>query len=81
VASDALREGPNPHPWRPVNIFVPREVAFDLSKMGRVTEQILGRLGCGNCHSGRVLVFHTLEDFVVSPKLEIGEIALGAALK
>ena len=81
MALDVQRDGPTPYLWRPVNVFVPRDVAFDLGKMSKVTAQILERLGCGHCHSGRILNFHTLEDFVVSPKLEIGEVALGSAVR
>jgi hypothetical protein len=61
---------------RAVNVYVPREVHFDLSKMQKVTADILGRLGCLGCHSGRILHFHVLEDFVVNAKtLEIHEVA------
>lgn len=68
----------DPVPMRPVNIFVSREVAFDLDKMRKITEKVLGRLGCGSCHSGRILNFHTLEDFVVNAKtLDIEEVVLG----
>ena len=68
----------NPMPGHAVNIFVPREVAFDLEKMRRVTEQVLNKLGCGGCHSGRILNFHTLEDFVVNAKtLQVEELAMG----
>jgi hypothetical protein len=68
----------NPMPGRPVTIYVPRDVAFNLEKMNRVTAQVLGRLGCGGCHSGRILYFHTLEDFVVNPKtLEVHEFTPG----
>jgi hypothetical protein len=68
----------DPVPTRPVNIFVPREVAFDLEKMRKVTEKVLGRLGCVGCHSGRILNFHTLEDFVVNAKtLDVEEIVSG----
>ena len=35
-----------------VNVFVPREVHFDLKKMQVVTANILKRLGCEGCHSG-----------------------------
>ena len=68
----------NPMPGRPVNIYVPRDIAFDLQKMTRITAQVLGRLGCGQCHSGRILNFHTLEDFVVNPKtLEVEDLVHG----
>jgi hypothetical protein len=53
---------------RPVNVYVPREIAFDLAKMTQITAKVLGRLGCEGCHSGRILHYHTLEDFVVNPK-------------
>lgn len=67
----------NPMPGHAVNIYVPREVAFDLEKMRRVTERVLGKLGCPGCHSGRLLNFHTLEDFVVNAKtLDVEEVAL-----
>jgi hypothetical protein len=47
--------------------------------MQRVTADVLGRLGCGACHSGRVLNYHTLDDFVVNPKtLELEEFVPGA---
>jgi hypothetical protein len=66
----------DPVPLRPVNIFVTRDVHYDLMKMTKVTANILTRLGCGGCHSGRILHFHHLEDFVVNPKtLEVEEIA------
>lgn len=58
----------DPVPIRPVNVYVPREVLFDLDKMTRVTAKVLGRLGCGQCHSGRILHFTQLEDFIVNAK-------------
>jgi hypothetical protein len=69
----------NPQPLPPradrVRIFVPREVAFDLAKMQKVTAAVLGKLGCSGCHSGRILDFVTLQDFVVNPKtLEVNEV-------
>lgn len=68
----------DPVPWRAVNVYVNREIAYSLEKMTRVTAQVLDRLGCGKCHSGRILHFHTLEDFAVNPKtLEIEEIVTG----
>ena len=59
----------NPQPLPPrVRVFVPREVSYDLAKMHKVTAAVLGKLGCGGCHSGRILDFVTLEDFVVDAK-------------
>lgn len=41
-----------------------------------VTSNILKRLGCEGCHSGRIIYFKNLEDFVVNPKtLEVQEVA------
>lgn len=61
----------NPQPLPPgrrVRIFVPNSVMFDLKKMNKITGDVLAKLGCGGCHSGRVLDFVTLEDFVVNPE-------------
>jgi hypothetical protein len=59
-----------------VNVYVSREVNFDLQKMQKITADVLNRLGCGGCHSGRILHFRTLEDFVVNPKtLEVNELS------
>jgi hypothetical protein len=68
----------NPQPLPPgdrVRIFVSRDVAFDLPKMQKITEAVLGKLGCPACHSGRVLDFVMLQDFVVNPHtLEVKEV-------
>jgi hypothetical protein len=68
----------NPQPLPPrsdrVRVFVPHDVAYDLKKMNKITAQVLGKLGCGGCHSGRILDFVSLHDFVVNPKtLEVNE--------
>ncbi len=68
----------DPVPLRRVNIYVTREVAFNLEKMHQVTKTVLGKLGCEACHSGRILDFHIIEDFVVNPKsLEVTELPGG----
>jgi len=68
----------NPQPLPPgdrVRIFVSQEVAYHLAKMQKITAAVLGKLGCGGCHSGRSLDFVTLQDFVVNPQtLEIKEV-------
>ncbi len=64
----------DPIPLR-VNIYVTRDVAFSLDKMIQITKNVLGRLGCDGCHSGRILDYHIMENFVVNPKsLEINEL-------
>jgi hypothetical protein len=62
----------NPQPLPPVKIYVDRDITFDLEKMQKITAQVLDRLGCGGCHSGRILDFVHLDQFVVNPEtLEI----------
>ena len=68
----------NPQPLPPrsdrIRIFVSHEVLFDLKKMNKITASVLNKLGCGGCHSGRILDFVSLQDFVVNPKtLEVNE--------
>jgi hypothetical protein len=71
-------QGPFPDPWRPINVYVTRDVAFNAEKMHKVTAQVLERIGCGGCHSGRILFFRQLENFVVNPQtLALQEIAGG----
>jgi hypothetical protein len=60
---------------RPVNVHVPLEISGDLKKMQQVTASILKRLGCAECHSGHLLNFIELRDFIVNPKtLDIKEL-------
>lgn len=69
----------NPQPLPPhaerVRVFIPNEVAFDLNKMNKITADVLKKLGCGGCHSGRILDFVSLQHFVVNAKsLEVHEV-------
>lgn len=69
----------NPQPLPPragvVRIQVPMSVAYDLEKMQKVTATVLERLGCGGCHSGRVLDFVHMDEFVVNPEtLEVRDV-------
>jgi hypothetical protein len=62
--------GLNPQPLPPrdrIRIYVPHEVTYDLKKMNQITASVLGKLGCGGCHSGYFLDFQMLSDFVVNP--------------
>jgi hypothetical protein len=54
-----------------------RDVAYDLGKMQKVTASVLNRLGCGGCHSGHLLEFLVIQDFVVNPKTLDVEEAMG----
>ncbi len=71
----------NPQPLPPrsrVSVYVPTRALYDLKAMQKITASVLDKLGCGNCHSGRILDFQELEQFVVNPKtLEVTEIARG----
>jgi hypothetical protein len=69
----------NPQPLPPragvVRVNVPMSVAYDLEKMQKVTADVLDKLGCGGCHSGRILDFVHMDEFVVNPAtLEVEEI-------
>jgi hypothetical protein len=69
----------NPQPLPPragvVRVNVPMSVAYDLEKMQRVTASVLDKLGCGGCHSGRILDFVHIDEFVVNPEtLEVDEL-------
>jgi hypothetical protein len=58
-----------------VRIYVTRDIAYNFDKITKVTQSVLGKLGCDGCHSGRILDFKILEDFVVNTKtLEINEV-------
>jgi hypothetical protein len=68
----------NPQPLPPkVRIMLTRDVAYDLGKMQKVTASVLNRLGCGGCHSGHLLEFLVIQDFVVNPKTLDVEEAMG----
>ena len=67
----------NPQPLPPrsrISVYVPTKVLYDLESMQRITQSVLDKLGCGGCHSGRILDFLELEEFTVNPKtLEVSE--------
>ena len=71
----------NPQPLPPrskVSVYVPTKVLYDLEAMQKITASVLDKLGCGACHSGRILDFQELEQFVVDPRtLEVNEIRGG----
>ena len=68
----------NPQPLPPVRIHVSSDVLYDLDKMQKVTATVLEKLGCAGCHSGRVLDFIHLDEFVVNPQtLELQSVVGG----
>ncbi len=61
---------------RQVHVLVPHGVANDLKKMERVTASVLGRLGCGGCHSGYDIRWIQELGYTVNPQsLEVNEVA------
>lgn len=71
----------NPQPLPPgerIRVYLSPDVSYDLKKMNKVTANVLGRLGCGGCHSGRILEFLDIREFVIDAKtLEPREILGG----
>lgn len=64
-----------------VKVYLPRAVAYDLKKMNQITKSVLGKLGCDGCHSGRLIDFLVIEDFVVNPAtLDVQELMPGHTL-
>lgn len=73
-ASNPVALPQDPIPVR-VNIYLTRDVAFNIEKMFQVTKNVLGKLGCEQCHSGRILDYHIMESFVVNPRsLEVTDL-------
>jgi len=68
----------NPQPLPPgsrVTVQVPSRALYNLDSMQKITAQVLDKLGCGGCHSGRILDFRELAHFVVNPAtLEVNEL-------
>jgi hypothetical protein len=69
-----------PTPLRPVNVFTPPKAVHDMKSLEKVTRDVLGRLGCGNCHSGfdiRFIQFDPavkqVQAFKVGKNLEVSE--------
>ncbi|HEY4642041.1 MAG TPA: hypothetical protein VII75_11915, partial [Thermoanaerobaculia bacterium] len=55
---------------RKVYIGVPKRIDDDLRHMIRITEQVLGKIGCGGCHSGFDLRF-VPDPFIFNEKGEL----------
>lgn len=65
-----------------VTVHVPREVAYNFDKMTQLTKSVLGKLGCDGCHSGRVIDWVIIQDFVVNPKtLQAEEVMHGGVMR
>ncbi len=81
MIEDKSRVDLNPQPIPPVErirIHLSSDISYDLKKMNKITAAILARVGCPGCHSGRILEFQTIHDYVINPKtLEPSEIFAG----
>lgn len=53
-----------------IEITIPVSVANDLKKINKVTEIVLGELGCPGCHSGYDLRFINESRFRFNEKLD-----------
>ena len=54
---------------KPVHVIVPP--ALDIKQVHRVTESVLGKLGCPQCHSGFDIRFHQEEIIVFDKALDM----------
>lgn len=64
---------PRPPHWgmKAATVRVTEEQFNNAEVMATITKNTLGRLGCGDCHSGFDLDYLVVRDFVVNPKLEV----------
>ena len=61
----------DPMPGRTVHVTVPVSLANNFEKMQSVTKQVLGKLGCGGCHSGFDFRFIHEHEFNFNEKGEL----------
>ena len=57
-----------------VRVTVPARVAYRLPEIQKVTAEVLGRLGCPECHSGFDIRFDAVSQFVVDEQLNVNEL-------
>jgi hypothetical protein len=58
-----------------VVVSVPASVANNFDKMTKITQTVLGKLGCGACHSGRDIRFVFEDSFWVDEKLNVNQLS------
>ncbi|MBR9998222.1 MAG: hypothetical protein KFF73_04585 [Cyclobacteriaceae bacterium] len=58
---------------REIQVSIPASVAYDLKKFQKITETVLGRLGCPACCSGFDIRFIVENRFRFNDKLELLE--------
>ena len=58
---------------RTILVTVPASVAYNFDKMQKVSQTVLGKLGCPGCHSGFDIRFIMERQFRFNEKLEMVE--------
>ncbi len=51
-----------------VRVTIPAEAAFSLDKLQKIVGNTMARLGCPGCTSGRDILIHSENEFVVNAK-------------
>jgi hypothetical protein len=54
-----------------VTVTIPASVAYNFDNITKVTQTVLGKLGCPGCHSGRDIRFIIEDNFRVDEKLNV----------
>lgn len=54
-----------------VTVRIPASVAYNFDQITKVTQNILGKLGCGGCHSGRDIRLVIEDYYRVDEKLNV----------
>ena len=69
----------NPQPLPPrevaVTVHVPPEILGNLDSFQKVQASVFGRFGCPGCNSGIQIDWRQIEEFVVTPELELQPVA------
>jgi len=65
----------NPQPIPPgevrVTVHVPTAILANLDAFQKVQASIFDRFGCGGCNSGVLIDFRHLQEFYVTPNLDV----------
>lgn len=69
----------NPQPLPPqqvaVTVHVPPEILGNLESFQKVQASVFGRFGCPGCNSGIQIDWKQIEEFVVTPELDLKAVA------
>jgi hypothetical protein len=72
----------NPQPLPPrqvvVTVHVPPEILGNLDSFQKVQASVFGRFGCPGCNSGIQIDWRQIEEFVVTPELDLKPVAPAA---